>query len=203
MKTIISVDPRLKPKKIDDLIDEPKIIRVSEFDEEAVADFEEEIAEAHLTGQTVIPVVIDSFGGGVYALMSMMAAIDASSIPVATIVTGKAMSAGAMLFCYGAEGYRFMDPNAILMIHDMSSGYDGKVEELKVHTTHVDALNKKMYKRIATHLGHDENFLLDTIKGRSHTDWFLTAKEAKRFNMANHLRQPEFKVTVSLNMEFE
>lgn len=202
MKTIAHVDARLKPKKLDDLIEEPKIIRVCEFDEEGVSDFEEQIAEAHLTGQPVIPVVIDSFGGGVYALMAMMAAIDSATIPVATIVTGKAMSCGAMLFCYGTPGYRFMHPSAVLMLHDLSSLTAGKIEDIKVDVTHLDALNTKLYKRVAVHLGHRENHLLDLIKKRNHTDWYLTANEAKKLKIANHLKVPQFTISVSLDVEF-
>jgi hypothetical protein len=61
----------------------------------------------------------------------MVANIKASNIPVATIVEGKAMSCGALLFSYGASGYRFMDKHATIMIHDVSSGARGKIEEIK------------------------------------------------------------------------
>ena len=60
----------------------------------------------------------------------MISSIKTSKIPVATIVQGKAMSCGAILFSFGEEGRRFMDPNATLMIHDVSSGQLGKVEEV-------------------------------------------------------------------------
>ena len=47
---------------------------------------------AQNSGQKVVPIEIDSFGGQVYSLMSMIAAIKASRIPLATIVQGKAIS---------------------------------------------------------------------------------------------------------------
>ena len=100
----------------------PIIIRVNKFDETAANKFHQQIAQAHNTGQSVIPVVIDSYGGQVYSLMSMVAAIETSEIPVATIVEGKAMSCGAVLLTCGEEGMRFADPNATIMIHDVSSG---------------------------------------------------------------------------------
>ena len=65
----------------------PVIIRVNKFDEESAKDFASQMSLAHNTGQSVIPVVIDSYGGQVYALMSMISAIKASELPVATIVT--------------------------------------------------------------------------------------------------------------------
>ena len=72
----------------------PVIIRVNKFDEDAASEFAAKIGLAHNTGQKIIPVVIDSYGGQVYSLMSMIAAIKASELPVATIVEGKAMSCG-------------------------------------------------------------------------------------------------------------
>ena len=78
----------------------PIIIRVNRFDEKSANEFSHKMALAHSTGQKVIPVVIDSYGGQVYSLMSMIAAIESSELPVATIVEGKAMSCGAVLLSF-------------------------------------------------------------------------------------------------------
>ena len=64
----------------------PVIIRVNKFDEKSAKEFAEDIAKAHNTGQSIIPVIIDSYGGQVYSLMSMVASIKNSELPVATIV---------------------------------------------------------------------------------------------------------------------
>ena len=112
---------------------EPIVIRVNKFDEESAAKFSAQMSAAQSTGQTMIPIVIDSYGGQVYSLMSMIANIKSSKIPVATIVEGKAMSCGALLFSYGVSGYRFMDKHATIMIHDVSSGARGK----KIGRAHV------------------------------------------------------------------
>ena len=115
----------------------PVIVRVNKFDEDSAKEFQDQIAQAHNTGQLVIPVVIDSFGGQVYSLMSMISAIKHSELPVATIVEGKAMSCGAVLMTFGEEGMRFADPDATIMIHDVSSGGHGKIEELKADLARV------------------------------------------------------------------
>ena len=107
---------------------QPIIIRVNKFDEKSATDFATKMALAHNSGQQVIPIVIDSYGGQVYSLMSMVAAIEASDLPVATIVEGKAMSCGAVLLTFGEQGMRFAAPNATVMIHDVSSGGHGKIE---------------------------------------------------------------------------
>ena len=131
----------------------PVIIRVNKFTEDSAKEFHTKIAIAHNTGQKIIPVVIDSYGGQVYSLMSMISAIKNSEIPVATIVEGKAMSCGAILFSFGEEGLRFMDPNATLMIHDVSSMTIGKIEEIKASAEESDRLNKKVYTMMARNCG--------------------------------------------------
>ena len=120
---------------------QPVIIRVNKFDEKAAQDFNNKMAAAQSTGQKVVPVIIDSYGGQVYSLMSMISAIKSSEIPVATIVEGKAMSCGAVLLSFGEQGMRFADPDATVMIHDVSSGGYGKIEELKADVKEAERLD--------------------------------------------------------------
>jgi len=182
-----------------ELRNDPVIIRVNKFDEDSAKDFVEAMSIAQNTGQTVIPVIIDSYGGQVYSLMSMISAIKSSRIPVATIVEGKAMSCGAILFTFGAEGMRFMDPDSTLMIHDVSSGSWGKVEEVKADSKEADRLNKKVYEMMARNCGKQPDYFLKIVHDRGHADWYLDATEAKTHNLANDLRLPTFKVKVSVD----
>ena len=94
----------------------PVIITVRDFDEENANSFIKEIGLAHNTGQPIIPVVIDSYGGDVYALNRMIDAIKHSELPVATIVEGKAMSCGAILMTFGTKGYRYCNSDATVMM---------------------------------------------------------------------------------------
>lgn len=202
MRTNITVDPRLHIQKLDELFEKPKIIRVNKFDEEALESFEEEIDEAHRTGQDVIPIVIDSFGGSAYGILGMISSIENAELPVATILTSKAMSAGAILFCFGTEGYRFMHPESWIMIHDVGSYTGGKVEEIKADAKQMDILNQRIYKRVSKHLGHAQDYIGNLIKENHHVDWFLTAKEAKKHKIVNHLYVPKFDVEISLSINF-
>ena len=181
----------------------PVIIRVNKFDEESSKKFIEQLALAHNTGQKVIPVSIDSYGGQVYSLMSMIAAIKHAELPVATIVEGKAMSCGAVLFSFGTEGYRFMDPNATLMIHDVSAMDMGKVEELKASAAEADRLNTIVYTMMAQNCGKAAQYFMKIVDKKKHADWFLDANDAKKHNLANHLRIPKFHVKLSVDIDFE
>jgi ATP-dependent Clp protease, protease subunit len=193
--------PLLKePKFIDDL---PITIRVRKFDEPSAKEFSNLMNKAQNSGQPVVPVIIDSYGGQVYSLMSMISDIKHSKIPVATIVQGKAMSCGAILFSFGAEGYRYMDPDATLMIHDVSSMEIGKVEEIKASAEETERLNQKIYSMMAENCGHHKDYFLNIVHEKSHADWFLDADECKKYNLANHLHIPELKIRATVDFEFK
>jgi len=201
MNILKTFSPLLKePKLIDDL---PIVIRVTKFDESSAKSFSALMSKAQNSGQPVVPVIIDSYGGQVYSLMSMIADIKHSKIPVATIVQGKAMSCGAILFSFGAQGKRFMDEDATLMIHDVSSMAWGKVEEVKVSAEETDRLNQKIYHMMAENCGQDENYFLDIVHEKGHADWFLDAKECKKHKLASHLRVPDLKIDTTVKITFK
>jgi ATP-dependent Clp protease, protease subunit len=198
----IEVDPRIKERDLHELFESPIVIRLKKFNEEGTDKFSEELSKAHETGQPVIPIVVDSYGGQVYTLLGMIGEIQNCELPVATICESKAMSAGAILFGLGNEDLRFMSPHATLMLHEVSSFQFGKVEDLKVDADETDRLNNYIFELLAKNCKKPKNFFLDAIHEKGHADWFLTAKEAKKHNLANHLRLPSFKVKVSVDYKF-
>jgi len=181
----------------------PVIPRVNKFDEKSAKEFQDQMAQAHNTGQKIIPVVIDSYGGHVYSLMAMISAIKNAEIPVATIVEGKAMSCGAILFSFGEEGMRFMDPNATIMIHDVSSMERGKVEEIKASSAEADRLNKIVYEMMAVNCGKKKDHFLKLVHKKGHADWYLDPEEAKKHNLANQIRVPTLRINIDVGIEFE
>lgn len=201
MKKFTIVDSRIKVK-LADLMEPPVVIRVNKFNEEAVDKFAESMSKAHETGQNIIPVIIDSYGGDVYSLLSMISEVQNSNLPVAMICESKAMSAGAILFTFGTEGHRYMAPHGTLMIHEVSSFQFGKVEDLKVDAEEADRLNNLIFKLMAKNCGKDDDYFLDIIHEKGHTDWYLTPKEAKKYNLVNCIKIPEMKVDVKVDVSF-
>jgi len=188
-------------------IEIPSFVKFTgEFSEESAAKFRSELnmAESHARAskQEIIPIIIDSFGGEVYSLLAMIDAIDACELPVATIVEGKAMSCGAVLFTMGAEGHRYMGSNATVMIHDASSMTWGKVEEMKIGVAETERLNKILFERMAKNCGHKKSYFEDLIAKKKHQDWFLDAKEAKQHNITNHTKLPVMQVDIVMKHSF-
>jgi ATP-dependent Clp protease protease subunit len=194
----MNIDPCIKEIE---LRTKPIIIRVNKFDEESAKTFASQMGQAHNTGQSKIPIIIDSYGGEVYSLMSMISSIQNATLPVATIVEGKAMSCGAILFSFGDEGLRFIDPNATIMIHDVSSMAWGKIEEVKSSSKEAERLNKIVYEMMAQNCGKRKDYFLKKVHKRGHADWFLDAKSAKKHNLANFTVVPKLNVDVTVNID--
>ena len=135
--------------------------------------------------------------------MSMISTIKNSELPIATVIQGKAMSCGAILFSFGSEGMRFIDKDATVMIHDVSSMDMGKVEELKAGAAEADRLNEKIYTMMARNCGKKDDYFMKIVDRKKHADWFLDAEEAKKHGLANQIRIPKITVDVSVDIELE
>ena len=200
MNVIKNFSPLLKEPQ---LLQQPVVIRINKFDEPTAKAFSVAVGRAHNTQQPILPIIIDSYGGQVYSLMSMISDIKHCKIPVATIVQGKAMSCGAILFSFGDEGMRYMDPDATVMIHDVSSMEYGKVEEIKASAEETERLNQKIYNMMAENCGKHKDYFLDIVHEKGHADWFLEADECKKHKLANHLRIPQMKINVDVQFDFK
>jgi len=209
MKYIVNVDPRItliEPEKHSKF---PIYVRFTgEFSEDNCMKFRQDLiqSENHAleSQQKVLPIIIDSYGGEVYSLMACIDAINSidPSLKVATIVEGKAMSCGAALFTCGHEGYRFVGPNATVMIHEVSSVAFGKNEEIKASAKEADRLNDKILEIMAANCGHTKEYFGKEITSRRHADWFLDANECVKHNVANVIGTPKFNISVNMNVEF-
>ena len=197
-----NIDSRILLRKVNELLIKPKAVYVNKFNEESALKFHKDMAEAEDTGQDIIPVYIDSYGGYVDALVHMVDVIRSCKVTVATICLGKAMSCGAVLLTQGAEKHRYMAPASRVMIHDVASFAYGKVEEIKSSAEETERLNDLIYTWMAEGTGHDVDYFKKIVHDKSHADWYLTADEAKKHNIVNHIKIPKFNINVNVNVKF-
>lgn len=200
MKLIRKVHPNIKGF---DLNQEPVIIRVNEFDHEAVTEFSKSISDAHNTGQNIIPIIIDSPGGFVHSLLSMISIIEDSNIPVATIIEGRAMSCGAILAMCGALNFRFMAPHSTMMIHSASTMAYGKTQDIETDTAELRRLNDKILQIASTKSGHKKTYLKDLLANNQDKDIFLTPQAAKKHNLIDHIWIPSMTIDLSLKIDLK
>jgi len=208
MRYLIDIDSRVKIAEPEKSLDIPVSITFSgAFTEDSAKKFREELEACELhalkSKQDIIPIVIDSYGGSVYALLSMIDTIKSCKVPVATIVESKAMSCGAVLLTCGAEGHRYIGPNATVLIHDVSSFAWGKEPEIKASAEETKRLNKLIYGIMAKNCGHENpNYFYDIVTEKRGADWFIPAEEAKKHKLVNHVALPKMEVSVKMDWKF-
>lgn len=199
MKNYIRVDGRIRCKSSDLDVSAP-VIRVNKaFDYDMVESFVKDFNHCLDKNAKIIPIVIDSYGGEVYCLLEIISLIKSSPVPVATICNGKAMSCGALLYMFGSNGYRFMSEQATLMLHEVSSGSHGKVEEVKADAKETDRLNTMIFTMAAKHIGVSEKYFLDLLHKHNHAEIYMDAKTAKQHKICNHIGVPELVTEVSVD----
>lgn len=203
MKNYIKVDPKIHCK-IDTLhLDTPDTIRIKgPFNYEMLEEFHEDFNDALHRNPPFIPVIIDSYGGEVYCLLELISLFQSSPVPIATICNGKAMSCGAMLFMFGAQGMRFMSEHATIMIHEVSGLAFGKVEDIKSDAGEVDRLNRYIMQIAARHIGKKDDYFINLLHEKNHSEVYLNAKQAKSMGICNHIGVPELVTEVKVTHKF-
>lgn len=164
---------------------------VTEFNDSTLKDFFYKFVQLEAAPLVrVIPVMISSYGGEVHVELAMRDIIKSSSKPVATIALGKAMSSGAALLAAGTPGLRFASPNTEIMIHEVSSGVEGKNEEIKFAAQNIESLNDMFFKTISEDTGMSVEDIKREIKSINNSDLYLTPKQAKKWGIIDHISVP-------------
>lgn len=169
----------------------PKSVWVTDFNTSSVQQFYDEFVDIEMNPLVeIIPVFINSYGGQVYSLIAKRDIIKSAQKPVATICMGKAMSCGASLLASGSKGLRFATPDSRILIHQVSSMSVGKASDIKEDAAQVHALNEMMLKNLAKDTGTSVSRLKQEIRNRDNADWVLSAEEAKKFGLIDHIDVP-------------
>jgi len=202
MITKYNIDHRVKVSaSTTTLLDVPMVVRVNKFNEDAAKHFADDMAKAHTTGQEIIPVVCDSYGGTVYSLLAMIDVIRSATVPVATIIEGKAMSCGAVLATCGSPGLRFMGGKATMMIHDVSSFSHGKISDIKENVREGERLNKIIFNILDENARKDSGYFWDIVQKRSRVDWYVTPNQAKKHKLIDVVGIPTLQVDIKMTQE--
>ena len=126
-----------------------------------------------------IHIYIKSPGGMVYAGMAIYDTMQFIKPDVSTTCVGMAMSMGAILLAGGAPGKRFALPNAKIMIHQGSAGFQGTPADIEIHAKEVLSLRRRMAEIISKHSGQP----VEQVEKDIDRDRFMTAEEAKSYGI--------------------
>jgi len=130
-----------------------------------------------------IHLYINSPGGSVTAGLAIYDTMQFINCDVATYCIGQAASMGALLLQAGAAGKRHALPNASIMIHQPLAGMQGTAEEILIHKDHLIAVKRQLNEIMIKHTGAT----LEKIEEDTDRDNFLTADEAKEYNLIDNV----------------
>lgn len=130
-----------------------------------------------------IHLYINSPGGSVTAGMAMYDTMQFLTCDVCTYCMGQAASMGALLLTAGTAGKRYALPNASIMIHQPLAGMRGTAEEILIHKKELLRVKHTLNEVLIKHTGHT----LEKIEADTDRDNFMTAEEAKSYNLVDHV----------------
>lgn len=136
-----------------------------------------------------IALYINSPGGVVTAGLSIYDTMQYIRPQVSTVCLGQAASMGSLLLAAGAAGKRFALPNARIMIHQPSGGFQGQATDIEIHAREILSLRARLNGIYVTHTGQE----LDKIERAMERDNFMNAEDAKAFGLIDEVvnKRPE------------
>jgi len=182
---------------------EPVVINLTdEIDADTAIQVAQQLRKAEDTGQTFVPFYIESPGGSVYGLLSIVEAMRRCKVPIYTFTSGIAASCAACVFCMGQR--RFMTRHARLLLHDVSVDFSSETSmtttNIKAEAKEMRRLNRTILQLIAENTGHPINYFADLIKTKRNNDIYVTADEALAWQMATDIGFPVVKVKHATTM---
>ena len=133
-----------------------------------------------------ISIYINSPGGSVYAGLAIYDTMQYIKPDVQTICVGIAMSMGALLLSGGAAGKRMSLPNAKILIHQVSSSFQGQASDIEIHAKEIIDTRNRPDEILAEHT----NQPLEKVSRDTERDYFMTAEEAKEYNLIDKVIEP-------------
>jgi ATP-dependent Clp protease protease subunit len=124
---------------------------------------------------------INSPGGVVTSGLSIYDTMQFIRPAISTTVMGQAASMASLLLAAGDKNMRFALPNARIMVHQPSGGYQGQVTDILIHAKEVESLKKRLNEIYMKHTGKD----IKTIEDALERDNFFTAEAARDFGIVD------------------
>jgi ATP-dependent Clp protease protease subunit len=99
------------------------------------------------------------------------------------VCIGQAASAGSLLLMAGAKEKRYALPNAKIMVHQPSGGYEGQATDIEIHAREILSTRARLNQIYADHTGQD----IKVIEEAMERDKFMMPDEAKEFGLIDHV----------------
>lgn len=130
-----------------------------------------------------IAMYINSPGGVVTSGLAIYDTMQYIKPDVSTLCIGQAASMGSLLLTAGAKGKRFVLPNARVMIHQPSGGFQGQATDIEIHAKEILDLKSRLNNLYVKHTGQK----LSAVQNGMERDNFMSAEDAKKFGIVDEI----------------
>ena len=130
-----------------------------------------------------ISMYINSPGGIVTSGLAIYDKMEYIRPDVSTVCMGQAASMGSLLLTAGAAGKRFSLPNARIMTHQPSGGFQGQATDIEIHAKEILDLRQRLNGIYEKHSGKT----IKQIEKIMDRDTFMTAEDAKNFGLIDQV----------------
>jgi ATP-dependent Clp protease protease subunit len=130
-----------------------------------------------------IQIYINSPGGQVYSGLAIYDTMQYIKPDIQTTCVGIAMSMGAVILAGGAKGKRVALPNAKILIHQVSGGFQGQATDIEIQARETINLKRRLEEILALHTGRPT----ETVAKDMERDYFLTSQEAQEYGIIDNV----------------
>ncbi|MEJ8308647.1 ATP-dependent Clp endopeptidase proteolytic subunit ClpP [Agrobacterium larrymoorei] len=130
-----------------------------------------------------IALYINSPGGVVTAGMAIYDTMQFIRPAVSTLCVGQAASMGSLLLAAGEKGMRFATPNARIMVHQPSGGFQGQASDIERHARDIIKMKRRLNEVYVKHTGRT----LEDVEKTLDRDHFMDAEEAKDWGVIDKI----------------
>jgi ATP-dependent Clp protease, protease subunit len=130
-----------------------------------------------------ISMYINSPGGVVTSGLAIYDTMKFIRPKVSTLCIGQAASMGSLLLAGGEAGMRYALPNARIMVHQPSGGFQGQASDIVRHAEDIMKVKRRLNEIYVRHTGRD----YDTIEATLDRDHFMSGEEAKEFGIVDQV----------------
>lgn len=124
-----------------------------------------------------ISLYVSGPGGSVTAGFSIISTMNYIKCPVSTVVHGMVASMSTVIAASGEKGMRYILSNSEVMLHTVSSGTSGKVQDMEIDYKHSQKINEKVFKHLSSVL----NQKVDKLKKDCDRDFWMSEDEWKKY----------------------
>jgi ATP-dependent Clp protease protease subunit len=132
---------------------------------------------------TEISIYINSPGGSVYAGLTIYDAMQYVRPEIQTMCVGIAVAMAALLLAAGAKGKRMALPNAKVLIHQLSGGFEGQATDIEIQAREVINVKRRLEAIIAEHTGQQ----LERVSKDMERDYFMSPEQAREYGIIDRV----------------